>query len=425
MNQISHRARSLGPFANVSPRAVDIFLVFLVGATNTIAIAAAREANAREPDLFAYSFGLLMAVLLLARRRRPVAVLLGTAALLMVYYQLDYPGFFPAIVLAIPLYTAAAAGKMAVPLILGTFWVGLTLLYQFVATSRETAQIINDALLYGGFFAAIVLFGMVVRARRDYAHEAAERLRLAEADRERIAQELRVAQLVQEQFLPSELPELRGWRVAAFYRSAREVGGDFYNFIELATGTIGIAIGDVTDKGAPAALVMSATQGLLRAEAPEAESPSAVLGKLNDVLVLNTPEKMFVTCLYLVLDAATGRLRFANAGHNLPYITTGNGVSDLRATGMPLGLLPGHTYEEKTAEAPPGARLLLHSDGIAEAHNREGEMFGFPRIVKVMADTPPDGDLIDAVMAELDRFTGPEWEQEDDITMVTLERLRS
>jgi serine phosphatase RsbU (regulator of sigma subunit) len=250
----------------------------------------------------------------------------------------------------------------------------------------------------------------------------AERIRRAESERERVARELTVARLVQEQFLPTELPDLPGWSVAAFYRSAREVGGDFYDFTAMPEGRIGIAVGDVTDKGAPAALVMATTQGLLRADAPRLVAPSDVLGRVNDVLVANTPEAMFVTCLYILLEPATGRIRFANAGHNLPYLSTPEGVVELRATGMPLGLMPGIIYEEVEAVLPARSRLLLHSDGLAEAHNGDREMFGFPRLIKVVENCPRNESLIEAALAELDRFVGPDWDQEDDITLVTLER---
>jgi serine phosphatase RsbU (regulator of sigma subunit) len=191
---------------------------------------------------------------------------------------------------------------------------------------------------------------------------------------------------VQQQFVPDELPDLAGWRVAAFYRSAREVGGDFYDFTMLPGGEVGIAIGDVTDKGAPAALVMATTQALLRSEALRVESPSAVLGHVNDVLVPNTPSKMFVTCFYLVLEPESGRVRFANAGHNLPYLGGGDGVSELRATGMPLGLFPHSPYEEFRGVLQPGSRLLLYSDGVTEARGgRNGqEQFGPERLVNLM-----------------------------------------
>ena len=398
-------------------------MVVAVAAAISISISAASEPGTRDPDAVAYGLGLLMATLLFGRRRWPLGVFFGTAFILTVYYWMNYPGFVPAVPLAVPLYSAAVARKLIVPFCVSMLWVIGPLLYRLFVDPEPVPRVINDSLRDAAFFAAIVLLGLAVQGRRAYTAEVAERLRRAEDESKRVAQELRVARLVQQQFLPAEVPELSGWRVAAFYRSAREVGGDFYSFIDLPTGETGIAIGDVTDKGAPAALVMATTQGLLGAEAPRVESPSSVLERVNEVLVLNTPEKMFVTCLYIVLDPATGRLRFANAGHNLPYMSTGNGVIELRATGMPLGLMPASGYELKNAIVPPGTRVLLHSDGLAEAHNRNGEMFGFPRVMEVMENCPRADDLIDALLAELESFTGVDWEQEDDITLVTLERF--
>jgi serine phosphatase RsbU (regulator of sigma subunit) len=406
------------------PVVIDVALVVVVGVAISITISAASEPNTRDPDAVAYGLGLLMATLLFGRRRWPLGVFLGTAAILTVYYWMNYPGFVPAVPLAVPLYSAAVAGRVIVAFSVSLLWVIGPLLYRLFADPEPVPQVINDSLRDGAFFASIVLLGVAVQGRRAYAAEVADRLRRAEAESERVAQELKVARLVQQQFLPDELPDLPGWQIAAFYRSAREVGGDFYSFVELPTGEMGIAIGDVTDKGAPAALVMATTQGLLGAEAPRVATPSEALERMNEVLVLNTPEKMFVTCLYLVLDPATGRLLFANAGHNLPYLSTGDGVSDLRAIGMPLGLMSGSNYELKDAVVPPGTRLLLHSDGLAEAHNRDGDMFGFPRVVKIMENCRREDDLIEALLAELDSFTGPDWEQEDDITLVTLKRLQ-
>jgi serine phosphatase RsbU (regulator of sigma subunit) len=407
----------------VPPLVVDVFLVIVVGAATTITIAGAVEPNAREPDAIAYGLGLLMATTLFFRRRWPVGILIASAGILFVYYNLNYPGFVPAVPLAVPLYSATVAGGVKWAIGACVMWVLGPIAYKLSVDPGPVSQILNEALRDGAFFASIMLLGVFVRGRRAYAAEVGERIRRAEAERERVAEELEVARLVQEQFLPAELPHLPGWRIAALYRSAREVGGDFYGFADLPTGEIGIAIGDVTDKGAPAALVMATTQGLLRAEAPRVESPSAVLAKINEVLVPNTPDKMFATCLYIALDPVTGRMRFANAGHNLPYLSTESGVVELRATGMPLGLLPGSSYELEDAMIPIGTRLLLHSDGLAEAHNPEDEMFGFPRIIKVMENSERDEDLIEALLMELDRFTGPDWEQEDDITLLTLERL--
>jgi serine phosphatase RsbU (regulator of sigma subunit)/anti-sigma regulatory factor (Ser/Thr protein kinase) len=257
------------------------------------------------------------------------------------------------------------------------------------------------------------------------ALQVAQLVRRQEAEarsRERIEQELRVATTIQQNFLPRELPDLPGWDVSAYYRPAREVGGDFYDFIELPEGRIGIVIGDVTDKGVPAAMVMAATRSVLRASAQRVVSPGEVLGRVNDLMCPDMPAKMFVTCLYGVLEPGTGRFTFANAGHNLPYVRTGDGSAELRATGMPLGLLPGIEYEETEAHLEAGETMLLHSDGVAEAHGPEAEMFGFPRLQDVVGARSGRGEVIDRVLTELGRFTGADWEQEDDITLVALTR---
>jgi anti-sigma regulatory factor (Ser/Thr protein kinase) len=172
----------------------------------------------------------------------------------------------------------------------------------------------------------------------------------------------------------------------------------------------------------PAALVMSATRSVLRASAQRLIEPGVVLERVNEHLCPDMPEKMFVTCLYGVLDPSSGHLRFANAGHDLPYVKTADGIVELRARGMPLGLMPGMAYEEKEAILAPGDSVLLHSDGVVEAHDPERDMFGFPRLKETMADAPGGQELIDRVLGDLDAFTGPDAEQEDDITMVTLQR---
>src|SRR5690349_7978303 len=151
------------------------------------------------------------------------------------------------------------------------------------------------------------------------------------ATRQRYEQELEVARLIQSHFLPKTLPDLPGWTIAAYYRPAREVGGDFYDVIPLPDGRVGFVVGDVTDKGVPAALVMSATRSLMRAAAQRLIEPGEVLERVNEQLCPDMPEKMFVTCLYGVLEPGSGHLRFANAGHDLPYVKTADGVIELRA----------------------------------------------------------------------------------------------
>ncbi len=172
------------------------------------------------------------------------------------------------------------------------------------------------------------------------------------------------------------LPELSGWQLDAYYKPAREVGGDFYDFFELPDGQVGVVVGDVTDKGVPAAMVMAAARSVLRATAARVVSPGETLERVNELLCPDIPEKMFVTCLYGVIDPASGRFRFANAGHNLPFARTAGGAVELRATGMPLGLLPGMSYEEKEAVIAPGESLLLYSDGVTEAHSTSARCTG-------------------------------------------------
>jgi anti-sigma regulatory factor (Ser/Thr protein kinase) len=229
--------------------------------------------------------------------------------------------------------------------------------------------------------------------------------------------------VIQETLLPKEIPQLDGWALAAYWQPAREVSGDFYDFIPLPDGKMAMLVADVTDKGVPAAMVMATTRSILRAAAERLVEPSAVLERTNEVLYPDIPQKMFVTCLYLVLDPATGKMTYANAGHNLPYLRTAEGLVELRATGMPLGLLPGMGYEQKEVTLKPGEFVLLSSDGLVEAHNAQREMFSFPRVKQLMAEHTTGEGLVQFFMDQLNAFVGPNHEQEDDITLMTIERL--
>jgi serine phosphatase RsbU (regulator of sigma subunit)/predicted ester cyclase len=257
-----------------------------------------------------------------------------------------------------------------------------------------------------------------------FARSLTWRLRAAEAqERERIEQELRVARQIQQELLPETMPTLEDWRIATYYGPAREVGGDFYDFLELEDGRLGLVVGDATGHGMPAALMMSTTRGMLRAVVQSSESPSEVLARVNEALVADIPPSTFVTCFYGILDPESGRLRYANAGHNLPSRRRNGQAEELRARGMPLGLMPGMSYEEKEAVLEVGDSILVYSDGLVEAHDPKGEMFGFPRLRRLVAEhDAEEGSLVDFLMDELRSFTGDGWEQEDDITLVTLRR---
>jgi predicted ester cyclase len=157
-------------------------------------------------------------------------------------------------------------------------------------------------------------------------------------DRERVEQELMVARSIQQASLPKEVPQLEGWQIAPYYQPAREVGGDFYDFHLLPEGQLGLVVGDATGKGVPAALVMSTTCGMLRLAAQGSSSPGQMLRGVNEVLFPNIPSNMFVTCFYAILDPKSGRLSYANAGHDLPYLHRNGDTEELRARGCPWGL---------------------------------------------------------------------------------------
>jgi serine phosphatase RsbU (regulator of sigma subunit)/predicted ester cyclase len=256
------------------------------------------------------------------------------------------------------------------------------------------------------------------------AELAQQRLEQERIERERIEQELRVARSIQHASLPKEVPTPEGWQISPFYQPAREVGGDFYDFHLLSEGRLGVVVGDATGKGVPAALVMSTTCGMLQlaARALSSSSPGEVLAQVNETLVARIPSNMFVTCFYAILDPKCCTLRYANAGHDPPYLRRSNDDADeLRARGMPLGLMTGMEYEEGEITLEEVHGVLLYSDGLVEAHDPKGEMFGFPRLRKLVAEhAPEEGSLEEALLEELYSFTGESWEQEDDITLLTL-----
>jgi serine phosphatase RsbU (regulator of sigma subunit) len=154
-------------------------------------------------------------------------------------------------------------------------------------------------------------------------------------------------------------------------------------------------------------------------------SPGGVLSRVNETLLARIPQNMFVTCFYAILDPKSGSLSYANAGHDLPYLWQSGEAQELRARGMPLGLMPGMDYEEKEITLQADEAALFYSDGLVEAHDPRGEMFGFPRLRALIAEHGEERSLGDFLMEELYSFVEEGWEQEDDITLLTLRRSAS
>jgi ketosteroid isomerase-like protein len=253
-----------------------------------------------------------------------------------------------------------------------------------------------------------------------------QRLEQERIELERVEQELRVARRIQQTSFPKKVPTLEGWRISPFYEPAREVGGDFYDFHLLSEGRLGLVVGDATGKGVPAALVMSTTCGMLRLAAQGYSSPGEVLERVNEALFPTIPPNMFVTCFYAILDPESGHLLYANAGHDVPYLHRNGDCEELKARGMPLGLMPAMSYEQKEIVLEEGESVLFYSDGLVEAHDPQGEMFGFPRLRRLVGEHDGDGgSLVDRLLREHFGFVGNGLEQEDDITLVTLLRSKA
>jgi serine phosphatase RsbU (regulator of sigma subunit)/predicted ester cyclase len=254
-----------------------------------------------------------------------------------------------------------------------------------------------------------------------------QRLEQERIERERIEQELRVARSIQQASLPKEVPSLAGWQISPFYHPAREVGGDFYDFHLLTEDRLGVVVGDATGKGVPAALVMSTTLGMLQAVSKtlDTSSPGEVLEQVNETLLARIPSNMFVTCFYCILEPKSASLSYANAGHDLPHLHRNGEAEELRARGMPLGLMPGMRYEQKEIALDAGEAALFYSDGLVEAHDPKGEMFGFPRLRALVAKHDEEKSLEETLLEELYSFVGEGWEQGDDITLLTLRRSPS
>lgn len=241
-------------------------------------------------------------------------------------------------------------------------------------------------------------------------------------DGEELEHELTVARIILETLLPSKIPEFPGWKSLAHWQPAKSVGGDFYDFIHLKDGRLGLIIGDVTDQGIPTSLVMAITKNIIHAMVRTYPSPGEVLSQINNLLYPQIPSNMFVTCLYAILDPKSGILSYANAGHDLPICRRLHGLEELRATGMPLGLLPDMDYEEGNITLESGDAFLLYSDGLIEAHNPAREMFGVGRFRELVEEHQSGEGLVDALLTTLCGFTGDQWEQEDDITLVLMQR---
>ena len=249
---------------------------------------------------------------------------------------------------------------------------------------------------------------------------------------ETVARELAMAGQIQASFLPGELPDVTGWQLAATLKPARETSGDFYDFLPLPNGRLGIVIADVSDKGMGAALYMALSSTLFRTYAAEYHTrPELVLSIANRRILSDARAGLFVTVFYGILDAATGTLTYCNAGHNPPYLLNAQDrdtVRTLSKTGMVLGVVEDATWKQETVRLAPGDVLVLYTDGVTDAQNERGtssstSFFGQERLLKIVQANLGRSaqDIQDALIGEVDEFMG-DTPQFDDITLVVAVR---
>jgi serine phosphatase RsbU (regulator of sigma subunit)/putative methionine-R-sulfoxide reductase with GAF domain len=252
-----------------------------------------------------------------------------------------------------------------------------------------------------------------------------EQLQREMVARERLEYEVQLARQIQQTFLPERLPEYAGWGLAALWKTARQVGGDFYDVFDLPEGRLGLFIADVSDKGIPAALFMALTRTLVRAAVSDVASPAEALRRVNNLIIPDNQQAMFVTAVYAVLSLESGELTYVNAGHNPPLWIRGvkGEVELLGRTGAALGVIEGAIYEARTFHLEPGDSLLLYTDGLTEAFSPEEELFGEERLRMTVQvnQTLPAQELLSAVETAVTYHMGS-LPPEDDLTMLVVRR---
>jgi len=252
-----------------------------------------------------------------------------------------------------------------------------------------------------------------------------ERLKKEMIDRERIQKELQLAQDIQRTFLPEELPQIPGWKIASRWQPAKQVGGDFYDAFQIEGERLGIVIADVSDKGLAASLYMTVAQTLIHAEGRSGSDPMTTLQKVNEIIVQNSREGLFVTCFYAVIHLQTGEMVYANAGHNRPlwYSRSERKLNWLLKGGMPLGVEPNQHFSNESIQLNRGDQIFLYTDGLVEAQRVNGDLFGEKRLFSTVdrLKEKPINEIVDNLELNIHDFRGNA-EPSDDLTILVVEQ---
>jgi serine phosphatase RsbU (regulator of sigma subunit) len=353
---------------------------------------------------------------------------------------LTISAFLLGIGLLYPDYGAVMAFGFAVPVMSATIFLRLrgtiAVLCLSAILGTLTLVLTNttwfESFFVAGVMVAITVLALVISLLREGDLEEVVRLRtLEQADAERLQGELALARSVQEAMLPDQLPELLGFDLAAYSEAAFEASGDFYDVFTLDAAddseqpSIGIVVCDVAGKGVAAALIMAATRTALRAEAERSGSPATVLARVNDTLAASLPSGLFATICYSIFDPTTSSLRYASAGHPHPlhWSNDTRTVAELESYGMPLGLVAGSVYDEKTQVLAPGDCVMVFTDGLVEALDVDRAMYGFDRtttdFTRRAGHDGTAASRLDGVVDDLRAFIADE-RLHDDVTIVTI-----
>lgn len=290
---------------------------------------------------------------------------------------------------------------------------------------RITGLVYVDNRLHAGIFGGDDLDLLVAFANQ--AGIAIENARLYQVavEKGRMEQELQMAREIQQSLLPAAPPHFPGYELAADWQAAREVAGDFYDFIDLAEDRqLGVLIADVSDKGAPAAIFMAVARSLIRGNAAGAATPLQALTRANRQIVADSHAAMFVTAFYLVLSPSSGRVQYVNAGHNLPILRRASGeIVQLKKGGMPLGWFDDNPLQQHEITMEAGDLLVLYTDGVTDACNRARDEFGLARLQECVARCGglSAQDVLNTINRAVSQFAGSA-AASDDITLVTIRR---
>ncbi len=316
-------------------------------------------------------------------------------------------------------------------LLLGAIWVVASMVVDMVRSVTRAVGALStatDALREGKLDYRAQIGGQdelwAVASSFNTMADGLQRMRAMELESERLEEELRLARAIQDRLLPALPPVLERAELAGTSLPAREVGGDYYDYLVLEGGLVGIAVADVSGKGAAAAMLMSTFRASLRSQDLLRLGPAEVLARINQFIHASVDPGKFITAFLGLLDPSTGEFRYANAGHDAPIVIGPDGsAGELTGGGLILGMLPQFVYEEASAQLAPGSLVAIFTDGITEARDPNGEFFGTDGLLAALkgSQNVPCDNLVHRVVDSIREFSaaGP---QSDDITLVLVRR---